>query len=80
VFSLVAQQRVEPPKRSSKLLFTEVAEQVGLRFEHYNGMTGKFHLPEITGSGAALTRHVAGSFETISPLRKTVVPRFPSRM
>jgi hypothetical protein len=54
VFSLVAQQRVEPPKRSSKLLFTEVAEQVGLRFEHYNGMTGKFHLPEITGSGAAL--------------------------
>ena len=35
-------------------LFTEVAEQVGLRFKHYNGMTGKFYLPEITGSGAAL--------------------------
>jgi len=35
-------------------LFKEVAEQVGLKFQHYNGMTGKFYLPEITGSGAAL--------------------------
>lgn len=35
-------------------VFTERAEQVGLRFKHYNGMTGKFYLPEITGSGAAL--------------------------
>lgn len=35
-------------------IFTEVAEQVRLRFQHYNGMTGKFYLPEITGSGAAL--------------------------
>ena len=35
-------------------VFTEVAERVGLRFKHYNGMTGKFYLPEITGSGAAL--------------------------
>ena len=35
-------------------LFKEVAEQVGLKFQHYNGMSGKFYLPEITGSGAAL--------------------------
>ena len=35
-------------------LFKDVAEQVGLKFQHYNGMTGKFYLPEITGSGAAL--------------------------
>jgi hypothetical protein len=35
-------------------VFKEVAEQVGLKFQHYNGMTGKFYLPEITGSGAAL--------------------------
>jgi hypothetical protein len=35
-------------------LFTERAEHAGLRFKHYNGMTGKFYLPEITGSGAAL--------------------------
>src|SRR6185295_8034090 len=35
-------------------LFNDVAEQVGLKFQHYNGMTGKFYLPEITGSGAAL--------------------------
>jgi len=35
-------------------IFTEVADQVGLNFRHYNGMTGKFFLPEIMGSGAAL--------------------------
>ena len=35
-------------------LFKDVAQQVGLKFQHYNGMTGKFYLPEITGSGGAL--------------------------
>ncbi len=39
---------------SPQPIFKDVAEQVGLRFQHYNGMTGKFYLPEITGSGAAL--------------------------
>jgi hypothetical protein len=34
--------------------YKDVAEQTGLKFQHYNGMTGKFYLPEITGSGAAL--------------------------
>src|SRR5690242_2899908 len=40
--------------QSSTPIFKDVAEQVGLNFQHYNGMTGKFFLPEITGSGAAL--------------------------
>jgi len=44
-FSASGQQRV---------VFKEVAERVGLKFQHYNGMTGKFYLPEITGSGGAL--------------------------
>ncbi len=35
-------------------IFKEVTEQSGLKFQHYNGMTGKFYLPEITGSGGAL--------------------------
>ena len=35
-------------------IFKDVAVQVGLKFQHYNGMTGKFYLPEITGSGVAL--------------------------
>ena len=39
---------------SSSAIFKEVAENVGLRFQHYNGMTGKLFLPEIMGSGAAL--------------------------
>ena len=39
---------------SSSSIFKEVAEETGLRFQHYNGMTGKLFLPEIMGSGAAL--------------------------
>jgi len=43
-----------PGAASTSSVFKEVAEQVGLKFQHYNGMTGKFYLPEITGSGGAL--------------------------
>lgn len=56
-FCLAAQQKFEPEIRTARSyssIFKEVAEQVGLKFQHYNGMTGKFYLPEITGSGAAL--------------------------
>ena len=35
-------------------IFEEVSEKVGLKFQHYNGMTGKLFLPEIMGAGAAL--------------------------
>ena len=35
-------------------IFDEVAEKVGLKFRHFNGMTGKFYLPEIMGAGGAL--------------------------
>src|SRR5690242_7924954 len=45
-FSVMGQQKL--------VVFKETAEQVGLKFQHYNGMTGKFYLPEITGSGGAL--------------------------
>src|SRR6476620_11311776 len=45
---LASQTKISTP------IFKEVAEQVGLKFQHYNGMTGKFYLPEITGSGGAL--------------------------
>ncbi len=40
--------------RAASAIFDEVAEAVGLKFRHYNGMTGKLLLPEIMGSGAAL--------------------------
>ena len=35
-------------------IFAEVADQVGLDFQHYNGATGQYYLPEIMGAGAAL--------------------------
>lgn len=41
-------------QRASSAIFNEVAEDVGLKFRHYNGMTGKLYLPEIMGAGAAL--------------------------
>lgn len=34
--------------------FEEVAEQTGLRFQHFIGAMGNFYLPEIMGSGVAL--------------------------
>lgn len=49
--AVCAQQR---PARSGQPIFKDIAAQVGLNFQHYNGMTGKFYLPEITGSGGAL--------------------------
>lgn len=34
--------------------FSEVAEQVGIDFIHFNGMSGEHYYPEMVGSGAAL--------------------------
>jgi hypothetical protein len=34
--------------------FTDRAEDTGLDFEHFNGMSGKFYLPEIMGPGVAM--------------------------
>jgi hypothetical protein len=55
LFSITGQQKLDPAKTNSgSVIFKDVAEQAGLKFQHYNGMTGKFYLPEITGSGGAL--------------------------
>ena len=43
-----------PPAESSAALFIDAAEQTGLRFTHYPGLSGKFYMPEIMGSGVAL--------------------------
>ena len=42
------------PTLRAQSIFNDVADETGLRFRHYNGMTGKFFLPEIMGAGAAL--------------------------
>jgi hypothetical protein len=42
------------PQNAPQTIFEEVAERVGLTFRHYNGMNGKFFLPEIMGAGGAL--------------------------
>lgn len=52
--SFTGRQKSPRASDSPPTIFREVAQQVGLKFQHYNGMTGKFYLPEITGSGAAL--------------------------
>ncbi|MCP3963184.1 MAG: VCBS repeat-containing protein, partial [bacterium] len=38
----------EPP------IFTDVAAETGLDFVHFNGMSGEYYFPEMTGQGAAL--------------------------
>ena len=53
VLCVAGQNRDKSPVKSTAI-FKEVAESAGLTFQHYNGMTGKFYLPEITGSGGAL--------------------------
>jgi hypothetical protein len=52
LFLLGAEPRVGGQAVHTKPIFSEVAEKVGLSFRHYNGMTGKFYLPEIMGAGA----------------------------
>jgi len=47
-------QRVNSQSVEMKKVFVEVAQKAGLTFHHYNGMNGKFYLPEIMGAGAAL--------------------------
>ena len=51
---IFAQSNTKPETKSGEFVFEEVSEKVGLRFRHYNGMTGKFFLPEIMGAGAAV--------------------------
>ncbi|HEX3231451.1 MAG TPA: VCBS repeat-containing protein, partial [Pyrinomonadaceae bacterium] len=41
-------------KQKAPFIFNEISDQSGLKFRHYNGMTGKLFLPEIMGAGAAL--------------------------
>ena len=35
-------------------VFREVGVETGLDFQHFNGASGRYYLPEIMGSGAAL--------------------------
>ena len=48
---------VEPPASApgpSGEVFREAAVESGLRFRHFNGMSGGYYLPEIMGAGGAL--------------------------
>ena len=43
----------KPPQPGSSSLFTDIAKQSGLDFVHFNGMSGEFYFPEMTGQGGA---------------------------
>jgi hypothetical protein len=45
---------VAPAHASGVPYFTDIAEQAGLDFTHFNGSSGALYLPEIMGPGAAL--------------------------
>jgi len=54
VICLAALAELPAQTRSTVSIFRELSQQSGLKFRHYNGMTGKLFLPEIMGAGAAL--------------------------
>ncbi len=43
-----------PAGAPAEAWFTDRAREAGIDFEHFNGMSGEFHLAEIMGPGAAL--------------------------
>ena len=45
--------RAAPPAPSSQIL-VDATKESGIEFVHFNGTTGEFFLPEITGAGGAL--------------------------
>lgn len=48
------QERVEEGDPPTSPVLVDITEESGIDFVHFNGMTGEFFLPEITGSGGAL--------------------------
>jgi hypothetical protein len=50
----LAQFPVNSQSTAKTPIFDELADKSGLKFRHYNGMTGQLFLPEIMGAGAAL--------------------------
>jgi len=54
VFSLLSLLFATPPSAADQQWFSELPAGNGLDFVHFNGMSGKFYLPEIMGPGAAL--------------------------
>jgi enediyne biosynthesis protein E4 len=52
VLAVEAASRAEPPS-ASKVVFTDVTTQAGIKFIHNAGKSGKKYLPETLGSGAA---------------------------
>ncbi len=44
----------EPPRDRDDVFFTEIAQEAGLDFVHFNGMGGELYLFEMMGPGAAL--------------------------
>ncbi len=42
------------PKTTNQEIFIDVTSKVGLKFVHFNGMSGEYYLPEVTGAGGAM--------------------------
>ena len=42
------------PSVAQAELFSDVAEDLGIDFVHFNGMSGEYYFPEMTGQGGAL--------------------------
>jgi hypothetical protein len=54
LFAACTSSKTPSSKQDSLPWFRDVAADTGLHFRHASGATGKFHMPEIMGSGCAL--------------------------
>ncbi len=55
LFNPVAVSAQGTPKNQNKVpIFTDISTKSGLDFVHFNGMSGQFYFPEMTGQGGGL--------------------------
>lgn len=51
IMFLAAVTLLPAQNKSEKLLLTDISKQSGLDFVHFNGMSGQYYFPEMTGQG-----------------------------
>ena len=66
------------PGAASVVRFTDVTEQAGIRFRHFNGARGKKYMPETAGSGLAFLDYDNDGWQDLLVLNGTSWPGDPN--
>ena len=65
-----------PPSASATPVFTEVALQSGIDFQHINGSTGRFYYPETYGSGVVFVDYDNDGDQDLYLVNSAALPGF----